>query len=63
MTTGNLIDAISVYENAFTKSEVILYDYLKDKIDDIIYMSVTELAETINVGESTILRFCRKVGY
>lgn len=63
MATGNMIDAISIYENAFTKSEKVLYEYLKNSIDDIIYMSVTELAENINVGESTILRFCRKVGY
>ncbi len=63
MVAGNLLDAISVYENAFTKSEKILYEYLKEAIDDLIYMSVTELADKIGVGESTILRFCRKVGY
>ena len=45
MTTVNLLDEMSVYENAFTKSEVVLFDYLKINIDEIIYMSVTELAE------------------
>ena len=63
MTTVNLLDEISVFEFAFTKSEKKLYDYLLDHIHEIIYMSVTELAEKIDVGESTILRFCRKVGY
>ena len=63
MTTVNLLDEISVFEFAFTKSEKKLYDYLQDHINEIIYMSVTELAERINVGESTVLRFCRKVGY
>lgn len=63
MTTVNLLDEISVYENAFTKSEVVLYEYLKQSIDEIIYMSVTELAEKLSMGEATILRFCRKVGF
>lgn len=63
MVATSLIDTISVYENAFTKSEKILYQFLKEHIDEIIYMSVTELSEQIGVGESTILRFCRKVGY
>jgi len=63
MSTSNMLDGISVYESAFTKSEKTLYQYLKTNINDIIYMSVTELAERIEVGESTILRFCRKVGF
>jgi DNA-binding MurR/RpiR family transcriptional regulator len=63
MVATSLLHTISVYENAFTKSEKILYEFLQTHIDDIIYMSVTELAERIGVGESTILRFCRKVGY
>ena len=33
MATSSLVDAISVYENAFTKSEKILYKFLKEKID------------------------------
>lgn len=63
MATQNLIDEISVYESVFTKSEQKLYQYLKEHINEIMYMSVTELSDHTDIGESTILRFCRKVGY
>jgi Helix-turn-helix domain, rpiR family. len=28
----------------------------------VLYSSITELAEKINVGETTIIRFCRHIG-
>lgn len=31
--------------------------------DEIIYMSITELAMRLGVSEATILRFCRKIDY
>jgi DNA-binding MurR/RpiR family transcriptional regulator len=63
MSIVNFLDAISVYEAVFTKSELKLYLYLKTHIHEIMYMSVTDLAKQIGIGESTILRFCRKVGF
>lgn len=49
--------------NAYTKSEVKLYDYVKDHLDKIMYCSLTELSDICGVGEATILRFCRKLGF
>ncbi|OJV62776.1 MAG: hypothetical protein BGO41_00125 [Clostridiales bacterium 38-18] len=47
----------------FTKSEVKIYDFIKEQLDRVIYLSLTELSEKCGVGDATILRFCRKIGY
>jgi len=49
--------------NSFTKTEVKVAEYVLSNIEDIIYISVTELAEKANVGETTVLRFCRKLKF
>lgn len=48
--------------NSFSKTEKKIADYVLENSKKIIYMSVTELAENCTVGESTIIRFCRKIG-
>lgn len=47
----------------FTKSEHKLYAYIKIHMETVMYNSLTELSEVCGVGEATILRFCRKVGF
>src|SRR5699024_2804323 len=47
----------------FTKSELKIYDYIKKYPDQVLYHSLTELAEACNVGEATVLRLFRKIGY
>ncbi len=32
-------------------------------MDETIYLTVTELAEKVGVGETTVLRFCRRIGF
>ena len=32
-------------------------------INEVVYMSITELSEKISSSEATILRFCRKIGF
>lgn len=48
--------------NSFSKTEKKIADYVLENSDAVIYMSVTELAEKCEVGETTIIRFCRKIG-
>lgn len=48
---------------AYTKSEVKIYEYVKENLEKIMYYSLTELSEICLVGEATILRFCRKLGF
>ncbi|TDQ42229.1 MurR/RpiR family transcriptional regulator [Aureibacillus halotolerans] len=55
--------SIRSHMQAFTKTEVKVAKYIVDYAETIIYCSVTELAEKADVGETTVLRFCRKLGY
>lgn len=47
-----------------TKSQKKLIDFLSSAdYEQIIYLSITEFAEAVDVGEATILRFCRLLGF
>src|SRR5699024_5277942 len=45
----------------FTKSELKIYDYIYKNPAQVLYHSLTELAEACNVGEATVLRLFRKI--
>lgn len=51
----------SVY-NSLTNAEKKVADYVLENSEEVLYSSITELAEKINVGETTIIRFCRHIG-
>ncbi|ERJ11750.1 MurR/RpiR family transcriptional regulator [Haloplasma contractile] len=63
MYNSKILTNIETYKNSLTKSETKIVKFLEEKITDVIYMSVTEFADTVDVGETTILRFCRKIGF
>jgi DNA-binding MurR/RpiR family transcriptional regulator len=63
MSNVNTILKIKSYYNGLTKTETKIADYVLEHLQDIIYCSVTELAERAGVGETTVLRFCRKMGF
>ncbi len=44
-------------------SELKVADYLLDHAEEIIHASVTELAAALDVSESTVVRFCQRLGY
>lgn len=48
---------------SFTKSEKKIAQYILDNYKDIMYLSVTELAELAKVSETTVFRFCRNMGF
>ncbi len=61
---GKVFDRIESLKTVATKAELRLIEGLKQiKKEDIIYMSITELAGQLNVAEATLLRFCRKLDY
>lgn len=48
---------------SFTKSEQKVASIVLQQTDSVIYSSVIDLAEKAGVGETTVLRFCRKIGF
>lgn len=63
MSNINTILKIKSYYYGLTKTETKIADFVLEHVQDIIYCSVTELAEKAGVGETTVLRFCRKIGF
>ncbi|SDK22911.1 MurR/RpiR family transcriptional regulator [Natronincola ferrireducens] len=63
MNTTKLSLLLEQYKIDYTKSEKKLYEYVINNFEKVMYHSLTELAEICQVGEATILRFCRKLGY
>ncbi|ANE48817.1 transcriptional regulator [Paenibacillus swuensis] len=49
--------------NTYTNSESKVAVFVLSHMEQVIYMSVTDLAEQAEVGETTVLRFCRKIGF
>ncbi|SDZ77337.1 DNA-binding transcriptional regulator, MurR/RpiR family, contains HTH and SIS domains [Thalassobacillus cyri] len=60
---GNLLNVIRSYYPSLTKSEQKVADTVLDDINSVLYCSVTDLADKSGVGETTALRFCRKLGF
>jgi len=52
----------SIYPE-FTKSERKVAEHLLHHAEEAIYYSVTEFADVAGVGETTVMRFCRKIGF
>lgn len=59
----NVIPLINTNYNAFTKSEKKVADMVLKNPKEALYTSITDLAEHCEVGETTVLRFCRKLGF
>lgn len=59
----SIFDRIELFKPHATKRERAIIDYLNDhNINQLGYLSITEFANLVNVAESTLLRFCRKLG-
>src|SRR5699024_896705 len=57
-----LVQITSLYRT-MTKSERKVADYITAHTDAILYLTITDLAEKAQVGEATVIRFCRKLSY
>jgi DNA-binding MurR/RpiR family transcriptional regulator len=54
---------ISSHYKSMTKSEQKVADYVMNYTEEAVYLTVTDLAEKVGVGETTVIRFCRKLNY
>lgn len=59
----DLITQIKSAYSSLTKSEQKVASYVLENISNISYGSVTDVAEKCGVGEATIFRFTKKIGY
>ena len=59
---GGLVRIRSVY-NTLAPAERKVADFVAGHVHEVIYMSVTQLAERVGVGDSTVIRFCQNAGF
>lgn len=60
---GFTLLAITSLLSAFTKSERKVADTVLGDPQSAVYSSITDLAERAGVGETSVIRFCRKLGF
>lgn len=46
-----------------TKSDKILIEYIKNNIKDVFYKPISQISKESNIGEATITRFSKKMGF
>ena len=61
--TSDLLSLIKSKENKFTKTDIKISDYIKDHLNEIIFMSITELTDATETSEGSLVRFCQKLGF
>lgn len=55
---------ISEHYSSYSKSERKLANHiLDDDVDSIVFTTITELSNELHIGEATIVRFCKKIGF
>jgi DNA-binding MurR/RpiR family transcriptional regulator len=62
MKAGSLIRIKSAIES-FKPSERAVAEFVLENPEQVMHMSISEASQNIGVGESTIIRFCRVLGY
>lgn len=59
MNNSNIILQIQASYNQFTKAERKVADYVLQNKTEVLYMSITDLADACKVGDTSVYRFCR----
>lgn len=49
--------------NSYSDKERLIADYILDTPEKIIHNTINQVADDLNVADSTVFRFCQKVGY
>lgn len=60
---GKILPMIVSLDYDFTKAEKKVAKYILDNTSEVIYLTIIDFAERVSVGEATIIRFCRKLGF
>lgn len=63
MTNKDIFSMIQSRYRSFTNAEKKVADYILKHPLEIIYMSITDLADACNVGDTSVFRFCRTLSF
>lgn len=61
--SANTLLVISTIYNSLTRTEKKIADVIRDDPEAVVYVTLTDLAERAGVGETSVLRLCRKIGF
>lgn len=62
MAANGLLLDIQLLYNQFTKTEKKIADFVTKNTNQVLFMSITDLAEACSVAEASVHRFCRTMG-
>lgn len=60
---ANTLLVISSLYNALSRTEKKIADAIRNDPEAVVYITLTDLAEKAGVGETSVLRLCRKIGF
>lgn len=63
MASNDLFSKIHANYNIFTRAEKKVADFILINSQDVLYMSITDLADACNVGDTSVFRFCRTLQF
>lgn len=63
MASNDLFSKIHSNYNIFTRAEKKVADFILINSQDVLYMSITDLADACNVGDTSVFRFCRTLQF
>ena len=59
MSNSDFLLSIQSHYNQFTKAEKKVADFVLKNPKKVLFMSITDLADACNVGDTSVFRFCR----
>ena len=59
----NILQLIESHEKSFSKTERILSQYIRSNPEQMAMLSISDLAKASDVGEATVIRFAKKLGF
>ena len=62
MPSANLLLDIQLSYNQFTKTEKKIADFVVENAGQVLFMSITDLADACDVADASVYRFCRTIG-
>lgn len=63
MNEVSIVTNIKSFFSSLTKKERVVGLYIIKNYREVSYMSIKDLSNSLEVGETTILRFCKRIGY